>query len=107
VNSSPSSTGILDRITPSDGGNDFPSDSSDKGVKVAFGSESVSSTNDGLGSRPALSSAVCFSSSDPVLVPSNDARFAGAVGAIKREVGSQRPPGELNVANTSENNSAG
>ncbi|XP_045817269.1 GBF-interacting protein 1-like isoform X1 [Trifolium pratense] len=104
VNSSSSSTGNRDRISPSD--NAFPSDSSNKGAKVVFGSESVSSTSDGLGSRPASSSAVCFSSSDPVLVPSNDSRFAGAVGAIKREVGSQRPPGELNAANTSENKSA-
>lgn len=112
MNSSPSSTGNVDRSSPSDGGNiivskDFPSDSSDKGAKVVIGSESVPSISDGLGTRPASSSAVCFSSSDPVLVPSNDSRFPGAVGAIKREVGGQRPPAELNVANTSENKPAG
>lgn len=99
ADTAPSSTGNVDRIITSDGGNNslgdhFPSDSSDKGAKVAFGSEAVSSTS------------VCFSSSDPVLVPSNDSRFPGAVGAIKREVGSQRPPGELNVANTSESKTA-
>ncbi|KAJ7960226.1 GBF-interacting protein 1-like isoform X2 [Quillaja saponaria] len=48
---------------------------------------------------------VCFSSSDPVLVPSNDLRFTGMVGTIKREVGSQRPPGELNPINPAENKS--
>ncbi|CAL5203535.1 unnamed protein product [Lathyrus oleraceus] len=111
VNSSPSSTVNVDRISPSDGGNitvgkDFPSDSSDKGAKVVIESESVPSISDGLGTRPSSSSAVCFSSSDPVLVPSNDSRFPGAVGAIKREVGGQRPPTELNVANTSENKSS-
>ncbi|CAI8597899.1 unnamed protein product [Vicia faba] len=109
VNSSPSSTGNVDRISPLDGGNitvvkDFPSDSLDKDAKVVIGSESGPSISDGLGTRPASSSAVCFSSSDPVLVPSNDSRFPGAVGAIKREVGGQRPPAEFNVANTSSEN---
>ncbi|XP_050914680.1 cell wall protein AWA1 [Lathyrus oleraceus] len=111
TNSAPSSTVNVDRISPSDGGNvtvgkDFPSDSSDKGVKVVAERESMPSISDGLGTRPSSSSAVCFSSSDPVLVPSNDSRFPGAVGAIKREVGGQRPPTELNVANTSENKSS-
>ncbi|XP_024026610.1 GBF-interacting protein 1-like isoform X2 [Morus notabilis] len=36
---------------------------------------------------PTSTSTVCFSSSDPVLMPSNDSRVPGAVGAIKREVG--------------------
>ncbi|KAI5411905.1 hypothetical protein KIW84_056828 [Lathyrus oleraceus] len=111
TNSAPSSTVNVDRISPSDGGNvtvgkDFPSDSSDKGAKVVAERESMPSISDGLGTRPSSSSAVCFSSSDPVLVPSNDSRFPGAVGAIKREVGGQRPPTELNVANTSENKSS-
>ncbi|KAF2292468.1 hypothetical protein GH714_023127 [Hevea brasiliensis] len=33
---------------------------------------------------------ICFSSSDPVLVPSNDSWLPGTVGTIKREVGSHR-----------------
>ncbi|RDX70595.1 GBF-interacting protein 1, partial [Mucuna pruriens] len=76
------------------------SSSLDKGATIALGSESVPSTSDCLGSRPASSSAVCFSSSDPVLVPSNDSHFPGA---IRREVGSQCPPGKLNVVRTSKN----
>ncbi|PQM33022.1 GBF-interacting protein 1-like isoform X2 [Prunus yedoensis var. nudiflora] len=40
---------------------------------------------------PASTLAVCFSSSDPVLVPSNDSRLLGSVGTIKREVGSHHP----------------
>lgn len=52
---------------------------------------------------PTSSLAVCFSSSDPVLEPSNDSRVPGAVGTIKREVGSHRPPGEPNVATHVEN----
>ncbi|XP_015900770.3 GBF-interacting protein 1-like isoform X2 [Ziziphus jujuba] len=46
---------------------------------------------------PTSSLVVCFSSSDPVLEPSNDSRVPGAVGTIKREVGSHRPPGEPNA----------
>ncbi|KAL1348895.1 hypothetical protein AAHE18_07G113200 [Arachis hypogaea] len=37
---------------------------------------------------------------DPVLVPSSDSWVPGAVGAIRRDLGSQRPPGELNSGNT-------
>ncbi|XP_061364526.1 uncharacterized protein LOC133307963 isoform X2 [Gastrolobium bilobum] len=100
-----SGTTSMDRITPSSGGNnslgsDFPPDSLDRSATVVFGSESVSSASDCLGSRPASSSAICFSSSDPVLVPSNNSCFPGTVGAIRREVGSQRPPGELTAVNT-------
>lgn len=78
--SSPSSTGNMDKISPSDGCNNivdngFHSDRSDKGAKVVIGSDSVSSTSDGLGYRPASSSTVCFSSLHPVLVPSNDSYF--------------------------------
>ncbi|KAI5389622.1 hypothetical protein KIW84_075058 [Lathyrus oleraceus] len=78
TNSAPSSTVNVDRISPSDGGN------------VTVGKDFPSDSSD----------------KDPVLVPSNDSRFPGAVGAIKREVGGQRPPTELNVANTSENKSS-
>ncbi|XP_057466037.1 GBF-interacting protein 1-like isoform X1 [Actinidia eriantha] len=40
----------------------------------------------------APSPGVYFSAADPVLVPSNDSRVPGAVGAIKREVESKRMP---------------
>ncbi|KAI5414040.1 hypothetical protein KIW84_058252 [Lathyrus oleraceus] len=88
VYSSPSSTGNVDKISPSDGYNNivdngFHSDRSDKGAKVVIGSESVSSTSDGLGYRPTSSSTVCFSYLDPILVPSNDSSFHGVVGAIR------------------------
>jgi hypothetical protein len=53
---------------------------------------------------PASSPAVHFSSSDPVLVPSDNSWFPGAVGAIRREVGSQHSLGELNVVNSAKNN---
>ncbi|CAN1181506.1 GBF-interacting protein 1 [Linum perenne] len=43
------------------------------------------------------SSTVCFSSSDPVLVPSNDSRVAGTVGTIKCEVPSHRVPGDADA----------
>ncbi|CAL1393036.1 unnamed protein product [Linum trigynum] len=48
------------------------------------------------------SSTVCFSSSDPVLVPSNDSRLAGTVGTIKREVGIQRTLADTNAVPNSE-----
>ena len=50
-------------------------------------------------------STACFSSSDPVLVLSNDSRVPGAVGTIKREVGGRRPSGESNAASQVENKS--
>ncbi|KAK6789681.1 hypothetical protein RDI58_013481 [Solanum bulbocastanum] len=40
------------------------------------------------------SSGAYFSASDPVLLPSHDSRPPGAVGTIRREVGSQRAPFE-------------
>lgn len=58
-------------------------------------------TSDGqptLSSSASTSSSVCFSSSDPVLVPSNDSRVSGAVGTIKREVGIHRAPVEPNAS---------
>lgn len=48
-------------------------------------------------------STVCFSSSDPVLVLSNDSRVPAAVGTIKREVGGHRPSGEPNAVIQVEN----
>ncbi|XP_020231122.1 GBF-interacting protein 1-like isoform X2 [Cajanus cajan] len=112
IHVSVSSTRNVDRTSPSSGRNNslggaFPADSSlDKGAKNPLGSEPVSSTSDYLGSSPASSSTVCFSSSDPVLVPYSDSRLPGAVGAISCEVGSQRPPGKLNAVNTSDRKSA-
>ncbi|KAL2327170.1 hypothetical protein Fmac_020597 [Flemingia macrophylla] len=103
-----SSTGNVDRTSQSSGGNNslgsaFHSDSSlDKDAKISLGSESVSSTSDYLGSRPASSLTVSCASSDPPLVPYNDSCLLGAVGAIRCEVGSQRPPEKLNVVNTSD-----
>ncbi|XP_060958808.1 GBF-interacting protein 1-like isoform X2 [Cannabis sativa] len=48
-------------------------------------------------------STVCFSSSDPVLVLSNDPRVPGAVGTIKREVGNHHSSG-LETGNSSVQN---
>lgn len=75
-----------------------PSVNVNKTPTIAFGTGDTqgqpnSSSVDHLASKAAAtSSAVCFSSSDPVLVPSHDSWFSGAVGTIKREVGSQRAP---------------
>lgn len=80
-----------------------PSDSSSKVAAVASGSGSIPSSSIHPGSGPASSSAAYFSSSDPVLVPSDDLWFPGAVGAIKREVGNLHPPGESSAANSAKN----
>ncbi|RZB69748.1 GBF-interacting protein 1 isoform C [Glycine soja] len=68
-------------------------------TSVASGSGSMLSSSN----HPASSSAAHFSSSDPVLVPSDDLWFPGAVGAIRREVGNLHPPGELSAVNSAEN----
>ncbi|CAN1236067.1 GBF-interacting protein 1 [Linum grandiflorum] len=68
----------------------------DKTLVVAHGTadtlgEPVPNSNSSSVSVNAVSSStVCFSSSDPVLVPSNDSRVAGTVGTIKCEVLSHR-----------------
>ena len=108
VSPSPSSAGSGDRMGPSSVGNNnlgsaLPSDSSHKGSAVASGSGSMHSSSNCSESGPASSSAVYFSSSDPVLVPSSDSWVPGAVGAIRRDVGSQRPSGELNPVSSAEN----
>lgn len=64
------------------------------GTGDSHGQPTPSSSNRSASSS---SSAVCFSSLDPVLVPSNDPRLPGVVGAIKREVGSNRLLGEPNT----------
>jgi hypothetical protein len=53
----------------------------------------------------ASSSAAHFSSSDPVLVPSDNSWFPGAVGAIRREIGNQHQPslGESNAVSSAKN----
>ncbi|XP_065873634.1 GBF-interacting protein 1-like isoform X2 [Euphorbia lathyris] len=69
----------------------------EKPPNIAFGDvqgEPTSSSNDSVPVTAALLSTVCFSSSDPVLVPSNDSRLPGTVGTIKREVGNHRIVGE-------------
>ncbi|XP_027329694.1 GBF-interacting protein 1-like isoform X2 [Abrus precatorius] len=104
----PSSAGTGDRMGPSSGdmnklNSALPSDSSNKVATVASGSGPILFTSNHPGSGPASSSAAYFSSSDPVLVPSDDSWFPGAVGAIKREVGNIHPLGELNDVNSAEN----
>lgn len=101
---SPSSAGTGDRLGPSSCdinnlNSALPSDSSNKVATVASGSGSMLSSSN----HPASSSAAHFSSSDPVLVPSDDLWFPGAVGAIRREVGNLHPPGELSAVNSAEN----
>lgn len=108
VSPSPSSARNGDRMGPFSGDNNnvdsaSPSDNSNKVATVASGSGSMVSSGNHSGSGPASSSAVYFSSSDPVVVPSNDSWFPGAVGAIRREVGSQHSHGELNAVNSAEN----
>jgi hypothetical protein len=100
VSPSPSSAGNGDIMVQSSSNNNVNSNvdsasPSDKSNEVA----TVASVT-----GPASSSAVHFSSSDPVLVPSDNSWFPGAVGAIRREVGSQHSFGELNVVNTAKNN---
>ncbi|XP_052107506.1 GBF-interacting protein 1-like [Arachis duranensis] len=105
----PSSAGAGERMGPPPGptnnlGSALPSDgSSHKVSTVTSGSGSLHSSGNCSGSGSASSSAAYFSSSDPVLVPSSDSWVPGAVGAIRRDLGSQRPPGELNSGNTGEN----
>ncbi|KAG6724756.1 hypothetical protein I3842_03G272200 [Carya illinoinensis] len=72
-------------------------------TRDSHGQPSPSSSNCSVSTTPSSSSAICFSSLDPVLVPSNDSRLPGAAGAIKREVGSNRPPGEPNEIIHAEN----
>ncbi|MED6183051.1 hypothetical protein PIB30_034476 [Stylosanthes scabra] len=75
-------------------------------------SHKVSTITSGNGSRHssgncselgfASSSATYFSSSDLLLVPTSDSWVPSAVGAIRRDVGNQRPFGELNSFNSGE-----
>ncbi|KAG5551419.1 hypothetical protein RHGRI_009739 [Rhododendron griersonianum] len=79
---------------------------------IGFGKEhsheqlASSSSNSSIAGTQAASPGVYFSTSDPVLVPSHDSRLPGAVGAIKRQVGSQRTPVEQNSLVLSDGKSA-
>lgn len=70
---------------------------------IAFASEDMSglpatsSSDCSTTTTPASSSTICFSSSDPVLVPSSDSRLPGTLGTIKREVGSNWASTEPNA----------
>ncbi|KAJ6404006.1 hypothetical protein OIU84_012242 [Salix udensis] len=72
----------------------------DKAPAIAFGTgdacrDSIpSSNNSSMSVIPASSSKVCFSSSDPVLMLSNDSSHPGTVGTIKHEVGIHQTAGE-------------
>ncbi|KAL7216466.1 hypothetical protein ACSBR1_028413 [Camellia fascicularis] len=68
----------------------------DFGTGDIHGQFTTSSSNSSTAGTQAPLPGVYFSASDPVLVPSHDSRLPGAVGAIKREVGSQRTPVEQN-----------
>ncbi|XP_050207045.1 GBF-interacting protein 1-like [Mercurialis annua] len=72
----------------------------DKSPEIAFGTGDahggpVPISSNSVSVAPTSSSAVYFSSSDPVLVPSNDLRVP--VGTIKREVGGHRTSGDSNA----------
>lgn len=107
----PSSSSAGDEGTrPSSGGNNnlgsnLPSNSSNKGNTITYGSGPMPSPSICSGYKPASSSVLCFSSPDQVLVPSNDLRFPGSAGAIRREVGNQISPGESYAANLADNKS--
>lgn len=79
---------------------------------IGFGKEhsheqlASSLSNSSIAGTQAASTGVYFSTSDPVLVPSHDSRLPGAVGAIKRQVGSQRTPVEQNSLVLSDGKSA-
>ncbi|XP_008229782.1 PREDICTED: mucin-12 isoform X2 [Prunus mume] len=78
-------------------GSSVPPVDANKNTTVKFGNEDLHeqpapSSGSSLVLPPQASTlAACFSSSDPVLVPSNDSRLPGSVGTIKREVGSHHP----------------
>ena len=72
----------------------------DKAPAIAVGTGDArrnsmpSSNNSSMSVIPASSSKVCFSSSDPVLMLSNDSSHPGTVGTIKREVEIHQTVGE-------------
>nr|XP_011467310.1 PREDICTED: endochitinase A isoform X3 [Fragaria vesca subsp. vesca] len=72
----------------------------------AFGNEDLheqaapSSSSSSVLPNPVSTLGACFSSSDPVLVPSNDSRLPGSVGTIKREVATHNPPAASEVSSS-------
>lgn len=106
VPASQSSTGTSAQICLSLVGDNssslIPQVDANKSPTSAFGNEDLheqpapSSSSSLVLPTPVSTLAVCFSTSDPVLVPSYDSR-PGSVGTIKREVGSHHPPGEPNA----------
>lgn len=107
VPASQSSTGTSAQICLSlvgdNSSSSIPPVDANKSPTSAFGNEDLheqpapSSSSSSVLPTPVSTLAVCFSTSDPVLVPSNDSRLPGSVGTIKREVGSHHPPGEPNA----------
>ncbi|KAL6999857.1 hypothetical protein U1Q18_001013 [Sarracenia purpurea var. burkii] len=85
--------------------NAMKNNSIDFGTGDTRGQLTSSSSNSSTAGTQATSSGVYFSASDPVLVPSYDSRLPGAVGAIKREVGSRRTPVEQSSCVPSEGKS--
>ncbi|GAV68446.1 DUF1296 domain-containing protein [Cephalotus follicularis] len=86
-----------------------PSVCTDKSLNIACGTGDAhiqpTPSKSSVSVTVASSSAVCFSTSDPVLVPSNDSRVPGAVGAIKRGAGSYKTPAEPSAVIPVENKS--
>ncbi|XWS36679.1 hypothetical protein CRYUN_Cryun20dG0106000 [Craigia yunnanensis] len=76
---------------------------------IAFGTGDISgqpaasSSDCSTSTTSGSSSAICFSSSDPVLVPTSDSRLPGTLGTIKREVGSNRASTEPDTVIPTEN----
>ncbi|KAF3445288.1 hypothetical protein FNV43_RR14983 [Rhamnella rubrinervis] len=114
VHASNVSAGSVHELSLSSVGTDNSSNTlhpveAEKNPIIAIGTEdsckqsAPSTSNLSMTPTPTPSLAVCFSSSDPVLEPCNDSRVPGAVGTIKREVGSHRPPGEPNATHYVEN----
>ncbi|CAL0315651.1 unnamed protein product [Lupinus luteus] len=93
VSPSPSFSGSGNRMSPSSGANNNL-----RSATVASRSGLKPSSSNHPGSAPPSSSAVNFSSSDPILVPSNDLRHPGSVGAVRCEEGNPRPAVELTAA---------
>ncbi|KAJ7964673.1 GBF-interacting protein 1-like isoform X2 [Quillaja saponaria] len=67
-------------------------------TSVVHASQSSTGVGDGMSSSS-------VSVNSLVLLPSSELRFTGVVGTIKREVGSQRPPGEPHPVNPAESKS--
>ena len=67
------------------------------------GQPAASSSDCSMSTSSGSSSAICFLSSDPVLVPTSDSRLPGTLGTIKREVGSNQASTEPDAVIPTEN----